>query len=462
MNTYRGREKTLGWRVLPAVSITFLTTVVPLVAQSNTAQFNATIRQGAFTPLSLNAPAFAACTLHPQADGDPAHALKLYADGKGVILLQARAAGASTAQMELECEANGASTVTQVVVNAENGARPGAGFSALEAAGDSAAKPQRLDARSRSGASFVRPALEGDPMLLSQEQLALRGYPARPDSKSAPEAYANWLKAVSRPATFIRPEIVARTDRAHGPANVNSGAGELSNTAVQNATSNNWSGYVAQGGGAVYTDVNGKWTVPAVKGELGTTTYSSLWVGLDGWGSSDVVQAGTEQQAVTFSFFGIQWSFGTYYAWYEYYPDYEKQISNFQVNPGDEVWAWVRHGYDYVQNRVDGSFWLENLTAGTYTFQTEAPPAGSNFLGNSAEWVMERPSLNGKLTDLSDYTLASMFGAYVWQSSTNKWVVFNQVPNFEVSMYNGSTLLSSASYIFPGTECMLFGWYAFH
>jgi hypothetical protein len=110
---------------------------------------------------------------------------------------------------------------------------------------------------------------------------------------------------------------------------------------------------------------------------------------------------------------------------------------------------------------VDATFWFENITAGTYTTPFTTAPAGATFVGNSAEWVMERPTVGGSLADLSDYGVTTMCGAYVWQPSSTSWKVFNQVPGFEVSMYNGSTLLSSAWWLFPGSQCLTFDWNAF-
>jgi hypothetical protein len=238
--------------------------------------------------------------------------------------------------------------------------------------------------------------------------------------------------------------------------------GALNPAAVRNgATSSNWSGYVATAAAGTYTQINGDWHVPSVSGEVGKTTYSSYWVGVDGWGSADVVQAGTEQEVTTISFFGTPWVFTTYYPWYEWYPAGEVRVPNFQVNPGDEIFLWVTHGYDYSRGYVDGLFWFENITARTYTTPFTTAPAGAVFVGNSAEWVMERPTVNGSLADLSNYGVTTMCGAYVWQPSSTSWKVFNQVPGFEVSMYNGSNLLSSAWWLLPGAQCLVFDWNAF-
>jgi hypothetical protein len=127
------------------------------------------------------------------------------------------------------------------------------------------------------------------------------------------------------------------------------------------------------------------------------------------------------------------------------------------------MFAEATYGYDYVLGYNAGQFWFENISAGTYTFLTEAPPNGTTFVGSSAEWIMERPAVNNNLTDLSDYYFASMRGAYAYQSSSSTWVVFSNVPNTSVTMFVGPDELSSAgAWTFPGSTCMAFNWHAFH
>jgi hypothetical protein len=62
----------------------------------------------------------------------------------------------------------------------------------------------------------------------------------------------------------------------------------LKNTTTQ---SSNWSGYATDSG--TYTSVSSSWVVPSVSCNNGTT-YSSFWVGLDGYNSNSVEQTGTE------------------------------------------------------------------------------------------------------------------------------------------------------------------------
>ena len=106
----------------------------------------------------------------------------------------------------------------------------------------------------------------------------------------------------------------------------------------------NWSGYELRGPAGSYDWVSAEWNVPPVTGETNTVTYSSLWVGLDGDGSADLVQAGTAQANTTiFIPFQGTMSTSTYYAWTEFLPQQptEQQITNFPIHPGDHMLVQV-------------------------------------------------------------------------------------------------------------------------
>jgi hypothetical protein len=127
----------------------------------------------------------------------------------------------------------------------------------------------------------IRPALCGDQLNLSNQDLIRAGYPIRPDPKEAPGAYRAWLEVVSRPTTVVVPQTVARPD-------VNFGA--VTHT-------NNWSGiqlreaFQASPSGSTapsftsdpYDLVMGEWRVPYV--DLGVVEpghdAAAMWIGLD-------------------------------------------------------------------------------------------------------------------------------------------------------------------------------------
>lgn len=57
--------------------------------------------------------------------------------------------------------------------------------------------------------------------------------------------------------------------------------------------SSNWSGYALSGISGQFTSVTGTWVVQAVSATK-KPTYSSQWVGIDGFNNSSLIQTGTE------------------------------------------------------------------------------------------------------------------------------------------------------------------------
>lgn len=150
------------------------------------------------------------------------------------------------------------------------------------------------------------------------------------------------------------------------------------------ASTANWAGFVAAN--ATFSAVNGSWTVPAVTCPATGNTYSSQWVGIDGYGGSTVEQDGI----------GAFCSAGTpvYFAWYEIWGDLAVDnglavIANnttYPVHAGDAITAttafanstWTFTVTDSTQN------WTYSETAPAFT---PAPPQ------SSAEWIVESPDV---------------------------------------------------------------------
>jgi peptidase A4-like protein len=66
--------------------------------------------------------------------------------------------------------------------------------------------------------------------------------------------------------------------------------------------------------------LTGDWVVPTAQQAFGTCNaagdYSSSWIGIDGWGSNDVLQAGTASNV----YCSGSTATPEYHAWYEWYP----------------------------------------------------------------------------------------------------------------------------------------------
>ena len=275
------------------------------------------------------------------------------------------------------------------------------------------APPRESPKPLQQDASF-RPALSEEDMLhLSDEELLKRNYPPRPNPDKAPQAFKSWQRSVSVSMTFVKPQTVSRQDISHGFAKIVSGPTVTPIATTTAYTSPNWSGFELRGG-SPYVWVNGDWIVPRlIKGGAGSILF---WVGLDGDGTPDLVQAGTGAEIHDINKGGNPVWISSYYAWTEFLPQqpFIQQITNFPIQPGEEVVVDV-----YIADAGKppdlagyfGQFWINNLT--TKLFTIVSTPRGSTAVsGSGAEWIMERISYPGGYGFFANYGSATMQGAY--------------------------------------------------
>ena len=243
------------------------------------------------------------------------------------------------------------------------------------------------------------PLPEGfDPMTASARQLAAYRLPLRPDAKKEPHLRALWDRAISRTRLWITPEFEHREHITRGPAR---GAGgkalgaRSAKAGVSNATSNNWSGAaVFSPAGKPYGFVGGQWTVPSPNSQADGAYYASEWVGIDGWNSSDVLQAGTETQITKVFFITIK----QVYAWWEWFPAGEVRINNLPVSAGDVMYCLI-----CADTASHATVYFTNQSQGVGTRFEITPPSGTRLTGNVAEWIVERPTVGGSVANLTDY-----------------------------------------------------------
>jgi hypothetical protein len=152
---------------------------------------------------------------------------------------------------------------------------------------------------------------------------------------------------------------------------------------ITNAKSLNWSGYAAHSGH--YTMVSANWNEPTVTCS-GAATYSSFWVGLDGYSSSSVEQTGSESDCRGGS--------PTYFAWYEMYPNPPVTIGH-PVSPGDAMSASVTAG-----TKSSFKLAISDHTQG-WTFTTTKTLTGA--AQSSAEAIAEAPSSISGVLPLADF-----------------------------------------------------------
>ena len=294
-----------------------------------------------------------------------------------------------------------------------------------------------------------------DPIAASDEELAYQGFPPRPNQSTQPKAYATWFKAMKASMIRLTPKL-EQTSVFHGPVRPGTAANPttvanhplLATQPNNTSYSSNWSGYVdfsgatSYGSSSFYYLIN-DYVVPVAEQAFGACTggwdYGSAWNGIDGWGSPDVLQAGVEFDAYCSGSTRASY----YSAWYEWFPYGEVRISNFPVAPGDDLFVEVWHtsstqGYAYLVNYNNNQTVEVGFTA----------YPGYPLKGNSAEWVVERPTVGGSLATLTNYIMAPFWDAYAYTEASTFYDVATGTP---IDMTdNSGNVISYPEYL--GTE----------
>ena len=282
-----------------------------------------------------------------------------------------------------------------------------------------------------AGAHAILPPPAGfDPRTADRTTLLRHGLTPRPDPATQPQAAAIWDRLAGQHYEYIVPVLTPRPEKKDKPHP--QGRPELAARAAAGSAdsySGNWSGgliFNANTATDPFKSVYGEWTVPSVTPPSSGDGdwWSVAWIGVDGYNSSDVMQVGTGQH--------VKRSGGKvtteYFAWVEWYT-YGWNTVSLTVNPGDFISANIANMG--VQNGVlQASGRITNVTTGQTTAVAVSAPPGTIFQGNVAEWIMERPGINGSLATLPRFG-AVAFGDVIACTATK---VYNASQGTAVDM----------------------------
>jgi hypothetical protein len=153
-------------------------------------------------------------------------------------------------------------------------------------------------------------------------------------------------------------------------------------------SSGNWSGYAKTGS---YSSATAQWVVPSVSA-TSQASYSSAWVGIDGFNNSSLIQTGTESDYYNGA--------AHYNAWWEILPAAETKINSITVHPGDVMTASIQ--------KNSGTSWTITIndTSNGQSFSTPQTYTGA---GTSVEWIEEAPSVGGRVATLAHYSSPDTF-----------------------------------------------------
>jgi hypothetical protein len=201
---------------------------------------------------------------------------------------------------------------------------------------------------------------------------------------------------------------------------------------IRRLTSYDWSGYVVASDlnapQPLVTGINASWTVPPVSVSNGDS-YSAIWIGIGGQfdGDGTLIQAGTEQDSVG--------RMGEYSAWYELLPHRAVTIGSLSISPGDKITASI----SLLDSNM--SIWSIEIYAAGQTFRKNVVYLSSML---SADWIVERPTVNNQPTTLANFGRITLAGCTATIGG-NVGNVSNY-PSIQVTMYDRqNTELTSVS-----------------
>jgi hypothetical protein len=193
------------------------------------------------------------------------------------------------------------------------------------------------------------------------------------------------------------------SDRFHGP---HSTPNQPAPTAAKSSVaSGNWSGIVGRGATHTFQGVAGDWHVPQVYVSP-QSRYGCTWVGVDGSGTSSLIQAGAEEDYVN--------GHARYYAWWEILPAAQTLITYSNgalvpVKPGDYM-------YSYIYQSSPGVYriFLDDVTQNWY-FDQYKYYSGP---GVSVDWVQEATQVGGKIQQPTNFGTVGFGYMYVMENGT--------------------------------------------
>jgi hypothetical protein len=153
----------------------------------------------------------------------------------------------------------------------------------------------------------------------------------------------------------------------------------------------NWSGYSVvsdfDNPQPQMTSVSASWTVPVVTVSIGNS-FSAEWIGVGGQFDQTLIQTGTGQDSVAGQ--------AVYRAWYELVPGSVVKINSLVISPED---------------RITASISLVDPNTNMWSIEIDDDTSGQSFSKNvvhissglSAEWIVERPTINSRTEVLADF-----------------------------------------------------------
>jgi hypothetical protein len=289
---------------------------------------------------------------------------------------------------------------------------------------------------------YLVPPYGFDPLIATDDELERYCFPSRPALSSTD--YTEWEALMSNYTGTPDPQIETKKVPTKKSTMVSS---TLKTTAPTTQYANNWSGYVAYlntSSTTYYNQVQTDYTHPSISSISGWC-YNAYWVGLGGWNSGNLVQAGTATIDIA-----------DHFAWYEYLSDTAtsvniQRITSLPINAGDSIHVYI--SFQKANNKFE--YYVANNTTG----QSAAAYITLSYVdyldGTTAEWVVERTTgASGSLFQLGNYGTLSLTNCKATLNTSSTWLNLGTLSGlYKVIMtsngYSSGTALSTPGSISP-------------
>lgn len=232
--------------------------------------------------------------------------------------------------------------------------------------------------------TYAAPPAGFDPKRAPARTLYKHGIPRRPDAVKEPHLKAIWDRAFASKPEFIKAEVEVDyvLNKRKRPVITRPAIAAVGKSAKKKFSPSGWAGVVTPvnfNPPEPAVSVYGEWYIPTVtpipNQPPGAQTVG-FWVGIDGFGNSQVLQAGS---AATISGTSVD-----YWVWTEWFPIGAIKVTNFPIKPGDYLTVLVcanqpNHGFCSMLNKTTNQATSIGIT----------PPGGVTSIGATAEWIVE-------------------------------------------------------------------------
>jgi hypothetical protein len=165
----------------------------------------------------------------------------------------------------------------------------------------------------------------------------------------------------------------------------------------------NWSGYAVTGSAGAFTHAEAFYVEPTIHASQCSTTSESMWAGIGGYSGDALGQDGTAYNEP---------GLGNHQSWWELVPGNGPHAMSLYGHPTYEFDAstrWLGGAYRfYIYDYYTGHSQVKDVSTSTYS-------------GRSAEGILERPKVNGSLTNLSNVGTVTFYDTYANGKGFDTW-----------------------------------------